>query len=90
MPHLRETTEVRFFAPDEVPADAVVLQDFDAAPWRKYHANKGRAGIGYRPGWLGKYGPTALRTIAARVYVMFCECKGCRDWRARGRPKGIF
>jgi hypothetical protein len=86
MPHLREATEVRFYVPDEVPADAVVLSDIDAARWRKYHANKGRAGVGYRPGWLAQYGPTDLRTVAARVYTLYCECKECRNWRDRGRP----
>lgn len=86
MPHIPEATEVRFFAPDEVPADAVVLEEVDAVHWRRYHTNKARAEGGYRPGWLAEYGPTDLRTVAARVYAIYCECKECRNWRDRGRP----
>ena len=88
MPHIREVTEVRFFAPEDVPADAAVLDDIATARWRAYYTNKRRTNIGNRPGWLGTYDPTDLRTVAARVYASYCECDGCRDWRDRGRPRG--
>ncbi len=81
MPHIREATEVRFYAPDELPADAAVLDAAGVERWRTL-----LNGIRDDPAWRAQYGPSDERTVAARVYAIYCECDSCRDWRARGRP----